>query len=224
MRILLVEDEPEMASVLKTALKRQDLVVDHASNLADAEAMVRFGAYDAIVLDRRLPDGEGLSLIPRLRALNIEAPVIALTAMSGLRERIAGLDAGADDYMGKPFASEELVARLRALQRRPYIRRADQTVVGRLTYDFRHREALIDNRPLDLPRRERLVLETLIRRPGRTIMRNMLEEAVYALDDEIGSNALDAHISRLRRKLDDVAAGIEIRAVRNLGYLLRAAT
>ncbi|OCJ04724.1 DNA-binding response regulator [Rhizobium sp. AC27/96] len=224
MRILLVEDEPEMASVLKTALKRQDLVVDHASNLADAEAMVRFGAYDAIVLDRRLPDGEGLSLIPRLRALNIEAPVIALTAMSGLRERIAGLDAGADDYMGKPFASEELVARLRALQRRPYIRRADQTVVGRLTYDFRHREALIDNQPLDLPRRERLVLETLIRRPGRTIMRNMLEEAVYALDDEIGSNALDAHISRLRRKLDDVAAGIEIRAVRNLGYLLRAAT
>jgi two-component system OmpR family response regulator len=222
MRILLVEDELEMASVLKTALRRQDVVVDHASNIADAEAMVRFGTYDAIVLDRRLPDGEGLTLIPRLRALNVEAPVIALTAMSGVRERIAGLDAGADDYMDKPFATEELVARLKALYRRPYVMRADQTVVGRLTYDFRHREALIDTKPLDLPRRERLVLETLIRRPGRTVMRGMLEEAVYALDDEIGSNALDAHISRLRRKLDDVSAGIEIRAVRNLGYLLRA--
>ncbi|MGJ4854976.1 response regulator transcription factor [Labrys sp. KB_33_2] len=224
MRILLIEDEPEMASVLKTALERQDVVVDHASNLADAEAMARYGAYDAIVLDRRLPDGEGLTLIPRLRALHVEAPVIALTAMSSLQDRVAGLDAGADDYMGKPFATEELVARLRALHRRPYTLRADQAVVGRLTYDFRHREALIDDQPLDLPRRERLVLETLIRRPGRTVMRGTLEEAVYALDDEIGSNALDAHISRLRRKLDDLAAGIEIRAIRNLGYLLRAAS
>lgn len=224
MRILLIEDEPEMASVLKTALERQEVVVDHASNLADGEAMARYGSYDAIVLDRRLPDGEGLTLIPRLRALHVEAPVIALTAMSGLHDRVAGLDAGADDYMGKPFATEELVARLRALHRRPYTLRADQAVVGRLTYDFRHREALIDDQTLDLPRRERLVLETLIRRPGRTVMRSALEEAVYALDDEIGSNALDAHISRLRRKLDDLAAGIEIRAIRNLGYLLRAAS
>ncbi|MFS8045855.1 response regulator transcription factor [Rhizobium sp. BR 314] len=222
MHILLVEDEPEMASVLMTALKRQDVVVDHASNLADAEAMARFGTYDAIVLDRRLPDGEGLTLIPRLRAQHIEAPVIALTAMSDLRDRIIGLDAGADDYLGKPFATEELVARLKALHRRPYVLRADQSIVGRLTYDFRYREALINDQALELPRRERLVLETLIRRPGRTVMRGMLEEAVYALDDEIGSNALDAHISRLRRKLDDVSAGIEIRAVRNLGYLLRA--
>ena len=224
MRILLVEDEPEMASVLKTALERQDIVVDHVSTLADAEAMARFGHYDAVILDRRLPDGDGLSLIPRLRALHVEAPVIALTAMSGLDDRVAGLDAGADDYMVKPFATVELVARLHALHRRSFTSRANQTVVGRLTYDFRHREAMVQDQALELPRRERLVLETLIRRPGRTIMRSALEEAVYALDDEIGSNALDAHISRLRRKLEDVAAGTEIRAIRNLGYLLRAAS
>jgi len=224
MRILLVEDEPEMASVLKTALERQDIVVDHVSTLADAEAMARFGHHDAVILDRRLPDGDGLSLIPRLRALNVEVPVIALTAMSGLDDRVAGLDAGADDYMVKPFATVELVARLHALHRRSFTSRANQTVVGRLTYDFRHREAMVEDQALELPRRERLVLETLIRRPGRTIMRSALEEAVYALDDEIGSNALDAHISRLRRKLEDVAAGIEIRAIRNLGYLLRAAS
>ena len=223
MRILLIEDEPEMASVLKTALERQDLVVDHVSTLADAEAMARLGTFDAVVLDRRLPDGDGLSLIPRLRALHVDAPVIALTAMSGLDDRVSGLNAGADDYMVKPFATEELVARLRALHRRQFTVRAEQAVVGRLTYDFRHREALVEDQALELPRRERLVLETLIRRPGRAIMRSALEEAVYALDDEIGSNALDAHISRLRRKLDDVAAGIEIRAIRNIGYLLRAA-
>ncbi len=224
MRILLVEDEPEMASVLKTALERQDIVVDHVSTLADAEAMARLGHHDAVILDRRLPDGDGLSLIPRLRALHLEAPVIALTAMSGLDDRVAGLDAGADDYMVKPFATVELVARLHALRRRSFTSRTNQTVVGRLTYDFRYREALVEDQALELPRRERLVLETLIRRPGRTIMRSALEEAVYALDDEIGSNALDAHISRLRRKLEDVAAGIEIRAIRNLGYLLRAAS
>ena len=224
MRVLLIEDEPEMASVLKAALERLDIIVDHAATLADAEAMARLGYHDAVVLDRRLPDGDGLSLIPRLRALRLDVPVIALTAMSGLDERVAGLDAGADDYMVKPFATVELVARLHALHRRSFTSRANQTMVGRLTYDFRHREALVEDQALDLPRRERLVLETLIRRPGRTIMRGALEEAVYALDDEIGSNALDAHISRLRRKLDDVAAGIEIRAIRNLGYLLRAAS
>lgn len=224
MRILLIEDEPEMASVLKTALERQDFVVDRTSTLADAEIMAKVGSHDAIVLDRRLPDGEGLDLIPRLRAMNIDTPVIALTAMAGIDDRVGGLNAGADDYMVKPFATEELVARLRALHRRQFTLRAERIEVGRLVYDFRDREALVADKALDLPRRERLVLETLIRRPGRAVMRRALEEAVYALDDEIGSNALDAHISRLRRKLEDAAAGIEIRAIRNIGYLLRALT
>lgn len=221
MRILLIEDEPEMASVLKTALERQDFVVDRTATLADAEIMAKVGTHDAIVLDRRLPDGEGLDLIPRLRAMDIDAPVIALTALAGLNDRVTGLNAGADDYMVKPFATEELVARLRALHRRQFTLRADRIEVGRLAYDFREREALVDEKALDLPRRERLVLETLIRRPGRAVMRRALEEAVYSLDDEIGSNALDAHISRLRRKLEDAGAGIEIRAIRNIGYLLR---
>ena len=222
MRILLIEDEPEMASVLKTALERQDFVVDRTATLADAEIMARLGSHDAIVLDRRLPDGEGLDLIPRLRAMDIDTPVIALTALAGLNDRVTGLNAGADDYMVKPFATEELVARLRALHRRQFTLRADRIEIGRLAYDFREREALVDDKALDLPRRERLVLETLIRRPGRAVMRRTLEDAVYSLDDEIGSNALDAHISRLRRKLEEAGSGIEIRAIRNIGYLLRA--
>lgn len=224
MRILLLEDEPEMASVLKTALERRHVIVDHVATIADAEAAAAFGPYDALVLDRRLPDGEGLDLIPKLRAGRIDAPILMLTALGGLDDRVAGLDGGADDYLAKPFAVEELMARLRALQRRPATLRSESVTVGRLTYDFHHREALVNNKPLELLRREQLALEALIRRPGRAVLRSTLEESVYAMDDEIGSNALDSHLSRLRRKLDEVDAGVEIRAIRNLGYLLRAVT
>lgn len=224
MRILLLEDEPEMASVLKTALERRHVIVDHVGTIADAEAAAAFGPYDALVLDRRLPDGEGLDLIPKLRASRVDAPILMLTALGGLDDRVAGLDGGADDYLAKPFAVEELMARLRALQRRPAVLRSELIVVGRLTYDFRHREATVGDKPLELLRREQLALEALIRRPGRAVLRATLEESVYAMDDEIGSNALDSHLSRLRRKLDEVGADVEIRAIRNLGYLLRAVT
>lgn len=224
MRILLLEDEPEMASALKAALERRQVIVDHVSTMADAEAVAELWAYDVIVLDRRLPDGEGLNLIPKLRNLGVAAPILMLTALGSINDRVAGLDAGADDYLSKPFAVEELMARLRALARRPVSLKAEQTKVGRLIYDFHHREAAVDDKPLDLLRRERLALEALMRRPGRTVLRATLEESVYAMEDEIGSNALDSHLSRLRRKLDDVGAGVEIRAIRNLGYLLRATT
>ncbi|NRQ17723.1 response regulator transcription factor [Ensifer sesbaniae] len=224
MRILLLEDEPEMASALKAALERRQVIVDHVSTLADAEAVAELWPYDVVVLDRRLPDGEGLDLIPKLRSLGVAAPILMLTALGSINDRVAGLDAGADDYLSKPFAVEELMARLRALARRPVSLNAEQTKVGRLIYDFHHREAAVDDKPLDLLRRERLALEALMRRPGRTVLRATLEESVYAMEDEIGSNALDSHLSRLRRKLDDVGAGVEIRAIRNLGYLLRATT
>lgn len=167
---------------------------------------------------------KGLDLIPKLRGLGVGAPVLMLTALGSINDRVAGLDAGADDYLSKPFAVEELMARLRALARRPVSLKAEQTKVGRLIYDFHHREAVVDDKPLDLLRRERLALEALMRRPGRTVLRATLEESVYAMEDEIESNALDSHLSRLRRKLDDVGAGVEIRAIRNLGYLLRATT
>ncbi|MBD9508721.1 response regulator transcription factor [Ensifer sp. ENS10] len=224
MRILLLEDEPEMASALKAALERRQVIVDHVATLADAEAVAELWPYDVVVLDRRVPDGEGLDLIPKLRSLGVAAPILMLTALGSINDRVAGLDAGADDYLSKPFAVEELMARLRALARRPVSLKAEQTKVGRLIYDFHHREAAVDDKPLDLLRRERLALEALMRRPGRTVLRATLEESVYAMEDEIESNALDSHLSRLRRKLDDVGAGVEIRAIRNLGYLLRATT
>jgi DNA-binding response OmpR family regulator len=158
MRILLLEDEPEMASALKAALARRQVIVDHVSTLADAEAAAELWPYDVVVLDRRLPDGEGLTLIPKLRTLGVEAPILMLTALGAINDRVIGLDAGADDYLSKPFAVEELMARLRALARRPVTLKSEQAKVGRLTYDFRHREAAVDDKPLDLLRRERLAL------------------------------------------------------------------
>jgi DNA-binding response OmpR family regulator len=223
MRILLIEDEPEMASALAAALTRQAMTVDHVPSIAAAEAATTDNVHTAILLDRYLPDGDGLSLIPRLRARGIVAPVIVLTALGDVVDRVAGLDMGADDCLAKPFAVEELLARLRAVLRRPTELSSNSVEVGRLTFDFNHRIAHVDGKPLDLPRRELLVLETLMRRTGRTVLRASLEEAVYSFDDEVQSNALDTHVSRLRRKLADAQAEIEIHGIRGVGYLLRAA-
>jgi len=175
----------------------------------------------AILLDRQLPDGDGLALIPKLRARADGVPIIVLTARGELADRIAGLDSGADDYLAKPFAVEELLARLRAVLRRPAGVMPDIVRAGRLAFDLSHREASVDGRTLDLPRRELLVLEALIRRLGRTVLRSAVEEAVYSFDDEIQSNALDTHVSRLRRKLADADARVEIHGIRGVGYLLK---
>lgn len=223
MRVLLVEDEQEMAMALRAALKKYDIVVDHVPTLAEAEEAVAGNVPVAILLDRQLPDGDGLKLIPKLRAKEAGVPIIVLTARGDLPDRVAGLDSGADDYIAKPFAIEELLARLRAVLRRPTSLASNLVRAGRLSFDFSHREACIDGIPLDLPRRELLVLEALLRRAGRTVQRSSLEEAVYGIDDEIQSNALDTHVSRLRRKLADVDACIEIHSIRGVGYLLKPA-
>jgi DNA-binding response OmpR family regulator len=221
MRILLVEDEAEMAAALASALKRYDMVVDHVPTLAEAREAIAADVHGAVLLDRQLPDGDGLALIPILRARADGVPIIVLTARGELTDRIEGLDSGADDYLAKPFAVEELLARLRAVLRRPAGMQPDIVKAGRLAFDFSHREASVDGRPLDLPRRELLVLETLIRRLGRTVLRAALEEAVYSFDDAVQSNALDTHVSRLRRKLADVDAAVQIHGIRGVGYLLR---
>lgn len=220
MRLLLVEDEIEMAQALRAALLRHDCVVDHVATLAEAEEAVRSACHDAILLDWQLPDGEGVSLIPHAREFAPAAPIVMLTARGDLSDRIAGLDAGADDYLAKPFATEELLARLRAVRRRSSLV-ADVAVLGRLSFDLAAGHAEVEGDPLMLARRELLVLETLMRRAGRVVLRATLEEAVYGYDDEIASNTLDAHISRLRRKLEGANAEVEIHAIRGVGYLLK---
>lgn len=223
MRVLLVEDEPEMASALRSALTRHDMVVDHAPNLFEAEAIAASCSHDAIVLDRQLPDGDGLSLIPKLRARGNLVPVLVLTVRADLADRVAGLDRGADDYLAKPFAFDEFMARLRALLRRPATMQQDVVRAGRLSFDVMNREACIAGAVLDLTRRELLVLEALLRRVGRMVPRALLMEAVFSLDDEVQPNALDTQVSRLRRKLSDANGGVVINGVRGVGYLLREA-
>lgn len=221
MRVLLVEDQLEMVAALRAALTRHDMIVDHALSLSEAEVIAADGNYDAVVLDRQLPDGDGLSLIPKLRASGNVVPVLVLTARGDLADRVAGLDNGADDYLAKPFAFEELLARLRALLRRPAGVQSDIVRVGRISFDFTHREASIEGKALEMPRRELLVLEALVRRMGRMVQRASLMEAVFSLDDEVQPNALDTHVSRLRRKLADADARVTINGIRGVGYLLR---
>ncbi|WP_315700953.1 MULTISPECIES: response regulator transcription factor [unclassified Bradyrhizobium] len=221
MRVLLVEDEPEMVSALRAALMRHDMIVDHAPSLFEAEEIAAACSYDVLVLDRQLPDGDGLTLIPKLRAQGNVVPVLVLTVRGDLADRVAGLDRGADDYLAKPFAFEEFLARLRALLRRPANVQSDVFRVGRLSFDFMNREASIEGRVIDLTRREILVLEALLRRMGRMVPRSSLMDAVFALDDEVQPNALDTQVSRLRRKLADADSGVIINGVRGVGYLLR---
>lgn len=221
MRLLLIEDEPQMAEAISTALHQFDIIVDIAPTLDFARNAVRENVHDIIILDRQLPDGDGIELIAFLRNHKITIPVIVLTALGSIADRVTGLDGGADDYLAKPFAVEELLARIRALMRRPAHVAPMIARLGRLEFSLENREARINGLIIDLPRRELLVLETLIRRQGRTVLRSALEDAVYAFDDEIQSNALDSHVSRLRKKLADNDAGVEIHGIRGVGYLLR---
>lgn len=221
MRLLLVEDEPELASALTAALERHDAIIDHVSTLALGMVAVDDQVHDVVLLDRQLPDGDGIELLHYLRKRAISVPVIVLTARGSLNDRVDGLDHGADDYVAKPFAVEELLARIRAVLRRPAHKPAAQIRIGQLIFDLDAREARVGDDKLDLRRRELLALEALVRRQGRTVLRSTLEEAVYSYDDEIASNALDSHVSRLRKKLAESESGVEIHGIRGVGYLLR---
>jgi DNA-binding response OmpR family regulator len=223
MRILLVEDEPDMASALSDALSKHNIVIDHVTSVADAREAAFLHPYDAILLDRQLTDGEGLRLIPELRAGSIDFPIIVLTAHNDHEGRIRGLDLGADDYMGKPFVVEELIARLRAVLRRQPQLSPDVITAGRLSFEVSHMEPALNGKPLILPRRELLVLAALMKRIGRTVTREALANSVYSFDAEIQSNALDSHVSRLRKKLAELNAGVAIHTIRGVGYLLKVA-
>lgn len=223
MKVLIVEDEADLAQALAAALRRLQWVVDTAPTLQEGEELAMSAAHDAIVLDRGLPDGDGLRLVDTLRRAGVQVPVLVLTAMSSVPDRVHSLDHGADDYLAKPFATDELAARLRALVRRPaVVRRRPPVVLGRLLLDPETRELSAAGQPLVLPRREWLVLETLLDHQGRTVPRERLQERVYGDAEDIRSNTLDAHVSRLRSKLEQAGAMVEIHSIRGVGYLLRA--
>lgn len=221
-RILLVEDDPTLAREIVKALERERWPIDHVTSLGEAfEAVIQF-PYRAILLDRRLPDGDGIGLIAVAKSRVSPPSIIFLTARDDLADRVEGLDAGADDYLVKPFALEELLARLRAACRRPgqAVRQAP-IEVARLSWDPSTREVRAKGHTIAVPRRELALLELLVRRAGRVVQRAHLESELYGLDVEVSSNALEALVSRLRRRLEEEEAGVELRTVRGVGYMLQ---
>jgi two-component system, OmpR family, response regulator len=222
MRILVVEDEVELARLIAERLERSGFEVKLAPTLKDARDALAAGAYSLALLDRRLPDGDSVSLIRELRRSHSGVRVIMLTALDTVADKIAGLDGGADDYLTKPFDINELLARIRANLRRSGEGAAEPPItVGALSFDLHSREAYVHGRPMVLHRRELALLDSLIRRDGRATPRETLLEEVYAGEEEgFQSNALDALVSRLRKHLNENDAGVVIHPIRGIGYML----
>ena len=219
MRILIVEDAVRLAALLAEALAKHGFASDRAATLAAADDALAVAAYDAIVLDLGLPDGDGLEWLRRKRGQTL-APILALTARGSLAERVAGLDSGVDDYLTKPFAAEEVAARLRALLRRPGPRAAPVLQSGSLRLDVAARRASVGDVSLELSRRELDLLELLLRRAGAVVSKEAIETALYSFDADVTPNAVEAAISRLRKRLDEAGVAGLLHTVRGVGYLL----
>ncbi len=220
MRLLVVEDEQRIAEMVKRALDRAGFVVDAVSRCADASEALALTAFDAAILDLGLPDGDGLRLLAELRRARNPVPVLVLTARDSVDARVSGLDAGADDYLIKPFAMAELIARTKALLRRPGGALGATLAAGNVVFDTIGRELRVGGTAVLAPRRECAILEHLMRRLGRVVPKGVLEEKLYGIDDELDSNAIPVHVHHLRRRLLDAGATAEIHTVRGIGYLL----
>ena len=206
MRLLIVEDEPTLGELLRRNLTARGFAVDLAQSRADATAFLDVEDYDAVLLDRRLGDGDGLALVRQIRGKGSEAGILFLTARDSPVDRIEGLDAGADDYVVKPFDMDELSARLRAVLRRPGKRMSTILEAGNLKFDVAQRRATVDAQPVELPRQEAALLELLLRSQGAVVKREEIQRSLYGFDDEVTPNAVDAAVSRLL----DAGAGFEL--------------
>ena len=213
MRILLVEDDSALGLAVRDFLVRESYAVDWVQRLGAARACLP-GDYVCVVLDLGLPDGDGLSLLPALRALPEPPAVLILTARDRLSDRIRGLDAGADDYLVKPFDLPEVAARLRALARRRAGRRTPNIEIGGLRVDPATRIVLLDGAKVDMSAHEYSLLMALVEHPGNILSRKQLEDAIYTMDEGAASNVIEVYVSRLRRKLGKDA----IRTARGYGY------
>lgn len=222
MRLLLIEDNERLGGLIRDGLTKDGLAVDWQQTLEDGEATLEAAAFDLVLLDLGLPDGDGLDLIRRLRRASNTIPILVLTARGGLSDRVTGLDAGADDYLVKPFDISELSARCRALLRRPVQGLTPVLSVGKLTFDTSARQAAFDGTLIELSRREAGLLEVLMRRTGAVLTKQALEEAVYDFNEPVTPNAVEVGISRLRRKLDDAGAKDLLHNVRGVGYMVKA--
>ncbi|TMS58148.1 response regulator transcription factor [Imbroritus primus] len=219
MRILIVEDDPELADGLASSLAQSGYAVDAVHSGSSALSACATTPYQLVLLDLGLPDGEGMDYLRQLRRAGLRAPVLILTARDDLQDRVRGLDAGADDYLTKPFELDELEAHVRALLRRSSS--VDVTLnFGAITFDTVFRQVTVHGRELELTARELSVLELLLHRPGKVVSKHQIIESLYNSEQEASPSVVEVFISRLRRKLNDAGATVGIRVLRGLGYRL----
>ena len=218
MRILVVEDEPDIADFLSRGLREDGYAVDVSVNGGDALDCIASTNFDVIILDIMLPDPDGLEVCRRLRAQGVRAPVLMLTARDTTDDRVTGLDAGADDYLVKPFSFAELRARLRALMRRPPDIGPTVHAIANMVLDPRTRSCTRAGSPIDLTPKEFAILELLVRNPGHVLTREILADQVWGYDFDAESNVIDVHVRNLRRKVDDAFPTKLIETVRGVGY------
>jgi DNA-binding response OmpR family regulator len=221
MRILVVEDERRLCNIIKRGLLEEGYAVDTAYDGEDAEYLAETTPYDLIVLDIMLPKKDGIEVCQELRLKKVNMPILMLTAKDTVEDRVKGLDAGADDYLIKPFAFNELLARVRALLRREGLSKSPRLQVGELTLDTLTREAWQAQRKIELTSKEYVILEYFMRHPNMVITRTMLEEHAWDYEFDSISNLIDVYIRRLRRKIDERGQNSLIQTVRGAGYRLR---
>ncbi|NQV82328.1 MAG: response regulator transcription factor [Rhodospirillales bacterium] len=220
MRILLIEDHQRFAGFVKDSLGKEGFTVDVVNTGAAGEDAISSVNYDAVILDLGLPDLDGLDLLKSWREKGDETPVLILSARDGTDAKVLGLNSGGDDYLLKPFDMEELVARIRALLRRPSEVLGLIMTAGNVSFDTTAREVLINGKAISMPRREMGVLEHLLRRVGRVVPKDVLEDKIYGFGKEVSSNSVEVHVSRLRKRLKEIGADITVETVRGVGYLL----
>jgi DNA-binding response OmpR family regulator len=221
-RVLVIEDDEPLRALVRRGLSEDGYIVDALADGRDCDEYLAAASYDALVLDLNLPREDGLSILRRIRGAGNHVPVLILTARDGAADVVSGLDAGADDYLRKPFAFDELGARLRSLARRPPNRIDTLLKMGDLTFDADTRQAHRGERDLMLTAKESLFLEVLMRNPGRTVTRRMLEDRLWDRDSERVSNVLDVYARRLRKKLTEDGEPQLLHTLRGLGYRLES--
>jgi DNA-binding response OmpR family regulator len=222
LRLLLVEDNADLAGLLVTGLEKCGFAVDVTGTAAGAQESLQSNRYAAAILDLGLPDADGLDSLRALRRRGDRTPVLILTARGSVRDRVDGLNAGADDYVIKPFATEELVARLQALLRRPGELLGNRLEVGDLALDVLARQVFVGGQPKMFSAREIELLELLMRRAGRVVPKGYVEDHLFGMDQPVGSNAVEVAIHRLRKHLQDLGAAANVHTVRGVGYLIAA--
>lgn len=220
MRLLVVEDEDRLSGILKSKLGDAGFAVDITGSAADAEAALELINYDAAVLDLGLPDGDGLTVLAAVRRLGKTLPILILTARDAVEDKVGGLNAGADDYLIKPFAMTELIARIKALLRRPGGVLGITLEAGNVSLDTVGRELAVAGSPVRVSRRELAILEQMMRRFGRIVPKAVLEEKLYGIDEEPDSNTIPVHVHHLRRQLQTANASLAIHTIRGVGYIL----